>query len=534
MDHSEIHASIDLAFQYYQAGQGARAEFELGRLLVSNPGNPYILAALSELYYFAGDMQKTVLYAQSAKNSLKQDASLAETLYVSKMLRAAGENEQAFTTAMNYPVSDSAGTVDLYPIAVHMQNLMRLEEANVLFSQIPKSGMDEAMLTSYGMSKLFTGQIDEAKQLFLDALAIKQDTPFAAWQLSMLNEQEGRIERIVNFERALQSELPTEDEVMLRFALYNEHEAKGDSVKAFDYLRSANLVRCKNQPFDHLENSEKIENYIERLHKIEFTNSELDYSTLPAPVFIFGLPRTGTTLLEKCVTSLAEVEAVGEHMDFRKELELQTNLRFSSPFDIVIRPFEDQLDLQLAGSRYLEKTAWRAHGRPYYTDKENSNFAYAGLIANAIPSARIIHIRRNPMDSCFSGFRQLFAPGAYKASYSLTDLEAYYRNYERMMTFWRTALGPRLLEIHYEDLVLRNSETMRKIKDYCRFKDTASASEQKPYKASTLSAAQVQKPIHAGNINAWAKYAEHLRPLRQALDAEYTAYMREIEGVEIL
>jgi hypothetical protein len=186
------------------------------------------------------------------------------------------------------------------------------------------------------------------------------------------------------------------------------------------------------------------------------------------------------------------------------------------------------------GRRYREKTLWTANARPYYTDKETFNFAYAGLITKALPEVRIIHIRRNPMDSCFSSYKQSFAFGIFPASYSQDSMAEFFKSYDRIMAFWREALGPRMLEIRYEDLVLRHDQTVQAINAYCRFKDSDSQSKQQPYMASTLSAAQVQKPIHAGNINAWAKYRDYLQPMRTALDSEYRTYMADIAGVEIL
>ena len=534
MDHSEIHAIIASAFEYYESGQGSRAEFVLGRLLLDNPGNPYILAALSELYYFAGDMQKTLVYAQSAKNALTQNANFAEVLYVSKMLRCVGESKSAFDTAMSYVINDAASSPETHPMVIHLQSLDRHEAAKDLFKDVPKSQMDEGMLTSYGMALLFTGEVDKAKDMFKSALAINPGDPFSAWQLSMLGEPEGREVRIRDFEAALKLEMPEEKKVMLGFALYNEYEANGDIEKSFSYLQLANELNSKSQQFDINEHTEKVDNYLDRLSGMDFKSLQLDQVNIPAPVFIFGLPRTGTTLLEKVITSLADVEAVGEHQTFRRIIEIQNNLRFSSSIDIVKRPFEGMMDLSQLGKQYLEKTAWRTKGRPYFTDKETSNFTYAGFIAKALPNSRIIHIRRNPMDACFSGYKQLFARGAYTASYGLDSLASYYRNYARVMAFWREALGERMLEIRYEDLVLRHDETVARIKAYCRFGDSSAQSAPKPYKASTLSAAQVQKPIHAGNINAWAKYAEYLKPLRQALDKEYTEYMAQIEGVQVL
>jgi hypothetical protein len=161
---------------------------------------------------------------------------------------------------------------------------------------------------------------------------------------------------------------------------------------------------------------------------------------------------------------------------------------------------------------------------------------FCGFIAAALPDARIIHIRRNPMDACFSMYKQYFAPGSFESSYSLIDLATHYRNYSKVMDFWRKVLGSRMLEINYEELVLNPAKTMLQIETYCKFESPSVVfpKQESVYKISTLSAAQVMQPIHVGNINAWAKYAEQLKPLREALDEEYVAYMRLIEGVQIL
>lgn len=534
MTNAEINTGISNVIAFWKAGDVKRAEFELGQLLIKNQNNALVLTAAADFYFQTCNMRQAVPYARKAQAVLTKDAALDEVLYLSRIVCCIGEDEQANALARNYLNANPCNQAQLAQLADHFLNLDLIEESVSLFNAVDEDQLNDFGLAMFGKATLYFGDITGAKTIFSKAYRKNPGNAIAALQLAMLNVPEARNERIQQWESLCQTALSDADKSHLQFALFHEYDALNDTKNAFRNLSSANLIQKKMQPPKSDLVAELVDDYISRLAEMDFSQEMVADSDAPVPVFIVGLPRTGTTLLEKTISQLADVQAVGENLNFRKSMELQLGTVFTSPFEISNRAFEKILDFEEVGRRYLEKTLWTANARPYYTDKETFNFAYAGLIAKAIPQARIIHIRRNPMDACFSSYKQSFAFGIFPASYAQDSIAAFYKSYDRIMAFWREALGPRMLEIRYEDLVLHHEQTVQSISAYCRFKDRGSQSQQQPYKASTLSAAQVQKPIHAGNINAWAKYSEYLQPLRTALDSEYRTYMAGIEGVEIL
>lgn len=535
MSTPEIDTGIANVVGFWQAGDNKRAEFELGQLVIRNPGNSLVMSAAADFYYQNCNMRQALPYARKALETVSHDAPLEEVLYLSKVMCCIGEDEAANALARNYLNVNQCDKDQLAKLADHFLNLDLIEESVGLFDAVGEQYLDDFGMAMYGTAKLYAGDVSAARQVFIHACQRNPGNAIAALQLAMLNVAEGRQERIAAWEALCLTPIPDADRSHLLFALFHEYDALGDTSNAFRALQAANGIREKIQPPRSDVVAELVEDYISRLAKIDFKKEMAINSHAPIPVFIVGLPRTGTTLLEKTLMEIADLQAVGENLNFRKSMEIQLGSVFTSPFEIANRPFDEILDFSELGRRYREKTLWTAEGRPYYTDKETFNFAYAGLITNALPEARIIHIRRNPMDACFSSYKQSFAFGIFPASYALSSMAAFYKSYERIMAFWRECLAERMLEIRYEDLVLRHEQTLQQIKEYCRFGEASSVdAAPRPFRASTLSAAQVQKPIHAGNINAWAKYREYLEPLRTALDAEYTAYMRGIEGVEIL
>ena len=325
-------------------------------------------------------------------------------------------------------------------------------------------------------------------------------------------------------------------QALLNYALYHEFDAESRISEAFASLDSANIVRKRFSGYDANLETNLADNYLEQLEGIEFGDCQRKFSDVAttSPIFIVGLPRTGSTLLEKHLSGLSDIFPVGEHMAFRKGIEQQSGIVLGSLFEIASVNMQALLNIDELGRLYRDRAEWRAMGHRYYTDKEPCNYMFCGFIAKALPDARIVHITRNPMDTCFSMFKQIFALGSFESSYSLYDLAVHYKNYSRVMAFWRKTLGSRMLEIRYEDLVLRNEMFMQKIKAYCQFPENDELTKSAEFLTSTLSAAQVRQPIHAGNINAWAKYAEFLKPLREQLDDEYVKYMSEIDGVDIL
>jgi hypothetical protein len=179
------------------------------------------------------------------------------------------------------------------------------------------------------------------------------------------------------------------------------------------------------------------------------------------------------------------------------------------------------VDFRQLGSRYLEHVAWRVPGAGHFSDKNPGNFMLSGLLLRALPQAKILHLRRNPMDSCFSNMKELFAGNAHPYSYGFADLSAHFGNYSRLMEHWHALAPGRILDVHYEELVRAPETQARRVMEFCGLRYDASQLQVQAHAApvSTASSAQVRQPIHTRNIGGWRRYGQHLAPLQELLEA---------------
>ena len=238
------------------------------------------------------------------------------------------------------------------------------------------------------------------------------------------------------------------------------------------------------------------------------------------PIFIAGLPRTGTTLVDRIISSHANVHSAGELDLFAKILEgsTQTHRAQATQF---FRSAQDS-DLAQTGALYEQQIQNLAGEKTHLIDKTPMNFFYAGLISQALPDARIIVLRRGAMDSCLSNYRQMFALNDRRFDYAL-DLEntaAYYREFDALMTHWRGALpDDRFLEVSYEDIVHGQEAQTRKLLDFCGLDWDPACLDFHENKApvDTASSVQVRQPLYSKSIDRWKQYGENLSGLKTAL-----------------
>lgn len=521
------------AIALMNARQWQQAEFELGHLMLLDPQQPALYAALSECAYYRRQMRQAVAFRDKACACLGETPSVHDRLYVSKLFHFTGDTAKALGLLESLAADPALDDRQRLDLANHYLTLDAVAEALDAFRAVPAMQFTDYDRTMHAMAVLYSGNVDSARELFLEALRINPANAGAAHRLSMLDVAEGRSARIAHSRAALPDTGPMQ-QALLQFALFNELDAAGDTQAAFEALAAANAARKRMGGHDSRLETRLAEAYVSQLAAVDFSgNGEIAPATgRPSPVFILGLPRTGTTLLEKLIADRNDLAAVGEHMTFRKGIELQTGQVLGSLYELAENGPLSDIDPAVLGTFYREKSEWRALGHAFYTDKEPTNYMFCGFLAKALPDCRILHIRRNPMDACFSMYKQYFAPGSFECSYGLDDLAAHYLNYERVMAFWRQALGRRMHEIRYEELVADPDRVIAEALAYCRFGKALDAAA--GYRTSTLSAAQVQKPVNRSGINAWAKYAGNLQALRAALDGPYTAYMQATAGAEML
>ena len=240
----------------------------------------------------------------------------------------------------------------------------------------------------------------------------------------------------------------------------------------------------------------------------------------PQPIFIVGLPRSGTTLLERVLGGHPEVADAGELRDFTAQLRWMTELPGTNHPDAALVRAARGIDFAALGERYLSHTRWHARGNAFYTDKLPANFLNAGFIAQALPGARILHMARAPMDACFSNLKELFG-AAYPHSYDQGEMAEHYVRYRALMAHWHAAFPGRILDVSYEALAADPERVAREVLAFCGlpWDEAVLAPEQRAGAVATASTAQVREPIHSRFVGQWRRYEGRLGPLKDRLSA---------------
>jgi hypothetical protein len=231
-------------------------------------------------------------------------------------------------------------------------------------------------------------------------------------------------------------------------------------------------------------------------------------------------------LLERILGNHPDIETCGELNDLRQQIQWVNNLRLNLTMTPELGPYVARLDADLLGHRYLAKTRYHAKGKAFYSDKHPLNMLWCGPILKALPHAKIIHLRRNPMDSCFSNLKELFAPQYYPYSYALDELGAHYRNYDRLMRHCHAIAPGRILDVRYEDLVTHPDREARRVQEYLGLPHVDGVTDILANKkvTTTASTLQLRQPIHTRNVGGWTRYAHGLRPLQAQLRDLIHAY----------
>jgi hypothetical protein len=299
-------------------------------------------------------------------------------------------------------------------------------------------------------------------------------------------------------------------EVMLRFALGKECEDLEMHDRAFGHVDAGCHLQHRAISRDPAAEIAEVDRIIDTHTRAWIDAAPSGYSAA-APVFVAGLPRTGTTLVERIIASHPAMNSAGETGAFAAEMR-RTLKDTSTPADLVS-----------LGRRYVDSvTAFRVPDNVGFVDKTLQNYLYCGLIHAALPAAKIILIQRHPLDACWAIYKAHFQ-GKFAFSYHQIELAEYYLAYRRLSRHWRATLPPdALLEINYEDIVRDQAATSRRLIDFVGlpWDDEVLRFHQSPAPSATASAVQVRRPIYSSSVGKWRHHAERLAPLRARLARE--------------
>ena len=361
------------------------------------------------------------------------------------------------------------------------------------------------------------GEIDNSIDSYKNTILQNNLSGEAYWSLANLKTYSFSENEIIDMEDTLKSDMSDIERSQMHFALGKAYEVKKDFDKSFKNYYEGNKVKkglIKYSSDDTTDNTKRILNFFnkENIQKLA-RSSTRDRD----PIFVLGMPRSGSTLVDQIISSHSKVDGTQELPNIIKiAAELNTNNQNNYPE--VLKEL-DESKLSNLGKDYISETAWARDSAPFFIDKMPNNFIHIGLIKTILPNAKIIDTRRDPMDTCFSCFKQFFARGQL-FTYSLEDLGNYYTDYIRAMNHWHNVYGKDIYTVHYDNVINETEETIRELIDYCELPFEKECLEfynsSRPVK--TPSAEQVRQPIYRSGLNYWKNYEKHLLPLKKIID----------------
>lgn len=414
--------------------------------------------------------------------------------------------------------------------AIECMHAGEIDRAIDLFDQVlAKTPSDLAALTSKGHALKTFGMTDEAVASYHKAVEIDPLHGDAWYALANLKTYTFSDEDVSEMERALESaDLAFMSRVHILFALGKAYGDQKDYDRAFKAFEGGNALKKRQTRYTSEQMQAEFEAQKTHCTAELFQNRSDTGSSAADPIFILGLPRAGSTLLEQILASHSMVDGT---LELPNILSLAHRLRgrnMISDRDRYPRILSDipEEDLVRLGEEYIETTKVHREGAPFFTDKMPNNFRHIGLIHLILPNAKIIDARRNPMDCCWSGFKQLFAEGQ-EFTYGLEEIGRYYRGYVDLMEHWHSVLPEgRILKVQHEDVLNDLEAQVRRILDYCGlpFEDACLDFHKTDRAVRTASSEQVRQPINRSGQEQWKPYEAHLEPLKQALGPALTNY----------
>jgi tetratricopeptide (TPR) repeat protein len=374
-------------------------------------------------------------------------------------------------------------------------------------------------MAGLGHSLKTIGRQDESIDIYRDCIKNYPTFGEAYWALANLKTFRFSDDEIAVLEQHVDDDnLADETRVNLNYSLGKAYEDRGDYDLAFERYDQGSKIRRPHESYDPVHTETVHDQIIETIGAEFIEENSGNGNPDGAPIFIVGLPRSGSTLVEQILASHSQVDGTHELPDLPRVIHTINQQRLQGDvYPKALRHYGK--DLAKLGDQYIESTARFRKGSPFFTDKMPNNFASIGLIALILPNAKIVNARRHPLDSCMGSYKQLFYKGQ-SFTYDLVELGEYYLEYQRLMDHWHEILPGKVLDVQYEDMVADQENQTRRLIEHCglpwedgclRFYETDRA-------VITASSEQVRQPIYSKSVNSWRRFESHLGPLIEVLE----------------
>ncbi|MCP5005963.1 MAG: tetratricopeptide repeat protein [Planctomycetes bacterium] len=543
---------IQIALNYHHAGQLQKAEAVYLQILRENPNHPDALNLLGAIALQTGKYTiATELINKAIENSPENPLFYNNLGVTLKSHRKLEEACQAYKKAIQFKTDYAEAWNNL---GVVQKELNRLESAVDSYHQALKHQPDNIeALVNLGNVLALLGKYDTAIEKFRQALNLKPDF-YEAWKnlgnaMRALGKFDSAIDSyrqalrykpeyaevhylisctkrhtehdtdIQAMEKLFESNSVTDKQRMqLCFGLGKAFEEIKQYDRAFNFLSEGNKIKRDSYRYDVLEDKDLFSRIMDVFDK-RFFDEHADYSnSKDSPIFIVGMPRSGTTLVEQILSSHQKVSGAGELDDLKHVLLTTTPKLTSDTFPEGVINL-DRDDVARFADKYIRNlNQYNIYGKDYVSNKMTTNFLYIGMIRMLFPKAKVIHCKRDPRDACLSCFKNNFE-GYLPFTYNLTELGQYFCIYRKLMSHWHTVLPGYIFDIQYEALIADQETETRKIINYCGlcWDENCLSFHKSDRIIKTSSFSQVRRPIYKNSVHLWEQYEKQLEPLLKAL-----------------
>jgi tetratricopeptide (TPR) repeat protein len=485
---------------------------EIRRQAPMDPEGPFLLGLAS----------KNTGHLHQAAENFREVISLDSSRYDAAI-------ELAFQYVLLNRIGDAKALLDQYrdnldnsPIYLNLagESYSRLnlhEDALPLFERACQLQPDvEIFNVSFAKCAVSVGKIDTAKSIYKDLLRRNPAHRRNHYELANLEraKNDRHIKKMLKVLRKSDDE-PSKN-IYLYYALGKELEDLGRWNEAFNYYKKAGDAVKTVSDHDVADDVAVMDKIIDVCTGEWIANKPATDTTTRTPVFVVGMPRTGTTLTERILSSHSQMDSVGETQLLQMVLRRKSKALSGSEITPSIIEAAAQASPASIASDYIDAVSYRVSDLKLFVEKLPENVLYLGFIAKSWPNARIIHMRRHPMDACFANYKQSY----FRFAYSLDDVADYYLAYDRLSRHWRDTLGDRMIEVEYESLVSDPELETRRMLDSLNlpFEDACLQFDRNVTSIATASSVQVRDKMHTRSVGKWKNFERQLRPLRDKLE----------------
>ncbi|MBS04076.1 MAG: hypothetical protein CMQ24_15415 [Gammaproteobacteria bacterium] len=500
-------------------GRLIRAEEICRRFLQQVPDHTEGMRLLADVGSRLGVLDDAEFLLESAV-ALKPDSPQLRIDYI-QVLRKRQKFERALDEARSLLSTNPDNPRFKSIVAVECMQTGDFDSAQALFAEVlAVLPNDPITLTSRGHALKTAGQYQQSVDSYHEAIAVHPDHGEAWYSLANLKTYRFSAREIDDMQSRVEgSNLSHMDRVYFNFALAKSFEDNEHYDAAFDYYRQGNEMKRTQSRYDADRMHDELQRQVTACTAELFESGEAGHEA-GDPIFVVGLPRAGSTLLEQILSSHSQVDGTLELpniLTMAHRLGRGRQLSGTNRYPDVLHELSSEQCRKL-GEEYLTDTAIHRRGAPFFVDKMPNNFRHVGLIRKILPNAKVIDARRHPMACCFSGFKQLFAEGQ-EFTYSLHDVGRYYRDYVALMEHWDNVLPGFVYRVQHEELVAAPEDTIRALLDFCGlpFEDSCVNFHETERAVRTPSSEQVRQPIFTSSLDQWSNFDAHLGPLREAL-----------------